>query len=99
MMRALDALVAVVTVAVLAGALFAMLVLEASSRSQGGRFYVAVAALVLLGVIFSQVGRFMDIRRRPYASPTALERRFALLSLIVMVCSTVVLIGLAWLLP
>jgi hypothetical protein len=41
----------------------------------------------------------MDLRRRPFATPTALERRCALLSLVVMVGSTVVLIALAWLLP
>jgi hypothetical protein len=101
--HALDAflriLLGIIAVATLAGAIFLMLKMDSGSRSQGGRFYVAIAALVLLGAVDSQF-RKLVIRRMPFSlTTTAAESRYAMVSLLLMLVSAVVLIGLAWFLP
>lgn len=55
--RGLSILLGLLTIAILVGAVFLMLKMDSSSRSQGGRFYVAIAALVLLGAVDSQFRR------------------------------------------
>jgi hypothetical protein len=74
----------VVALLVVGGAAWVMFDMDASSRSQGGRFYVAVGALVLLGVLDRLAGG---------------RRDQALASLVVMLLAAVVLVGLALWLP
>lgn len=74
----------VLAVGVMAFATMIMLDMEASSRAQGGRFYVALAAIaVLLGLDKLAGGRRED----------------AALSLLVLLIGSIVLIGLAFKLP
>ncbi|HZA56378.1 MAG TPA: hypothetical protein VE616_19195 [Candidatus Udaeobacter sp.] len=89
----------IIAVATLAGAIFLMLKMDSGSRSQGGRFYVAIVALIVLGAVDSQF-RKLVIRRMPFSlTTTAAESRYAMVSLLLMLVSAVVLIGLAWFLP
>ena len=81
-----------------AGAVFLMLKMDSGSRTQE-RFYVAIAALVLLGAVDSQVQRLVR-RRMPFSLATTVkERRYSGVSLVLMLVAAVVLIALAWLLP
>ena len=92
-------LLGIVSVATVAGAIFLMLKMDSSSRSQGGRFYVAIAALVILGVVDSQF-RKLVARRAPLSlGVTEAESRYALISLLLLLVSAVILFGVAWLLP
>jgi hypothetical protein len=92
-------LLSIVSVATVAGAIFLMLKMDSGSRSQGGRFYVAIAALVILGAVDSQF-RKLVVRRAPFSlGTTEAESRYAMVSLLLMLLSAVLLIGLAWLLP
>ena len=92
-------LLGIVTVATVAGAIFLMLKLDSGSRSQGGRFYVAIAALVILGAVDSQF-RKLVVRRAPFSlTTTEAESRYALISLLLLLITAVVLFGAAWLLP
>ena len=87
-----------VSVATGAGAIFVMLKMDSGSRSQG-RFYVATAALVILGAVDSQF-RKLVARRAPFSlGTTEAESRYALISLLLLLLSAVVLFGAAWLLP
>ncbi|GEM_PF-2128343 len=94
----LRVLLSIVALATLGGALFLMVKLDPASRSQGGRFYVAIGALVILAGIDSQFRRLLERRRQSLFS-TAAESRYALLSLSLLVFIAVLLFGLAWLLP
>ena len=86
------------SLAILAGAIFLMVKLH-SARSQGGRFYVAIAALVILGAVDSQFRQLIE-RRAPFSiATTETESRYAMVSLLLMLISTVVLFGAAWFLP
>jgi predicted small integral membrane protein len=77
-----------------------MLKMDGGSRSQGGRFYVAIAALVALGAVDSQFRRLVQRRMPLFSLKTAEEERlYRVVSLLVLLTSAVVLIGLAWLLP
>jgi hypothetical protein len=92
-------LLGIIAVATLAGAIFLMLRMDGGFPSQGGRFYVAIAALIVLGAVDSQF-RKLVIRRMPFSlATTEAESRYAMISLLLMLVSAVVLIGLAWLLP
>jgi hypothetical protein len=92
-------LLSIVSVATVAGAIFLMLKMDSGSRSQGGRFYVAIAALVILGAVDSQF-RKLVVRRAPFSlGTTEAESRYAMVSLLLMLLSAVLLIGLAWFLP
>ena len=76
-----------------------MLKMDGGSRSQGGRFYVAIAAIVILGAVDSQF-RKLVVRRAPFSlGTTEAESRYAMISLLLMLLSAVLLIGLAWYLP
>ena len=97
--RRLWAVLGFLTGAIVTATLYIMLHMESGSRSQGGRFYLALAALVVLGVVDSQLERLM-IRFAPLRlGVSAPERRYAGVSLILLVVSAVVLIGAALLLP
>jgi len=92
-------LLGIVSLAILAGAIFLMVKLDSGSRSQGGRFYVAIAALVILGAVDSQFRQLIE-RRAPFSiATTETESRYAMVSLLLMLISTVVLFGAAWFLP
>jgi hypothetical protein len=88
-----------IAIATVAGAIFLMLKMDGGSRSQGGRFYVAIAALVILGAVDSQF-RKLVARRAPISiGTTEAESRYALISLLLLLVSGVILFGAAWLLP
>jgi len=92
--RVIQVLLGIVAVVILAGAVFLMF----KSRIQE-RIYVAIAALVVLGAVDSQVRRLVR-RRMPFSlETTAKERRYNVVSLVLMLVAAVVLIGLALLLP
>lgn len=92
-------LLAAVSFATVAGAIFLMLKMDGGSRSQGGRFYIAIAALVILGAVDSSF-RKLVIRRAPFSfGTTEAESRYALISLLLLLLSAAVLFGAAWFLP
>lgn len=69
--------------------------MDPSSGSQGEPFYVAVIAIVLLGVLQSQLRKVLR-RQLPFTIGTRPEeRRFALHSLLVMAAAVVLLFGTA----
>jgi hypothetical protein len=88
-----------IAVATVAGAVFLMLKMDGGSRGQGGRFYVAIAALVILGAVDSQFRKLVE-RRAPFSfGTTEAESHYALISLLLLLVSAVILFGAAWLLP
>ena len=89
-------LLSTIAVAVGAGGVFLILTMDRASQSQGGRLYVAVGAVVLLGAVDTQVGRLVR-RRAPFDSTG--YRRYQLVSLLLLVCATLLLVGLALFLP
>jgi hypothetical protein len=92
-------LLSIVSGATVAVAIFLMLKMDSGSCSQGGRFYVAIAALVILGAVDSQF-RKLVARRAPFSiGTTEAESRYGLISLLLLLISAVVLFGVAWLLP
>ena len=84
------------TVAILAGAVFLMLQMDGSSSSQGGRYYVAIAAILILGAIDSQFHRLVKRRIPLSLTTTPEERLYRMVSLLLLLFFAVVLIGLAW---
>jgi hypothetical protein len=88
-----------ITIGTVAGAIFLMLKMDAGSRSQGGRFYVAIAALVILGVVDSAFRKLVIRRAPPSFGTTDAESRYAMISLLLLLVSAVILFGAAWLLP
>jgi hypothetical protein len=92
----LQVLLGIVAVAILAGAVFLMWVMDAGSRSQGGRFYVALGAVVLLGLVDTQFARLM---RRQFLWDSTPYRRYRLLSLLFLALAAAGLLGLALFLP
>jgi hypothetical protein len=92
-------LLSFIAVATIAGAIFLMLKMDGGSRSQGGRFYVAIAALVILGAVDSQFRKLVE-RHAPFSiGTTEAESHYALVSLLLLFVSGVILFGAAWLLP
>jgi hypothetical protein len=92
-------LLSIVAIATVAGAVFLMLKMDSGSRIQGGRFYVAIAALFILGAVDSQF-RKLVARRAPFSlTTTEAESRYGLISLLLLLLSAVVLFGVAWFLP
>ncbi|MEW5938664.1 MAG: hypothetical protein AB1750_03310 [Chloroflexota bacterium] len=95
----LSILLGVLALVVVGGAVAIMLDMEASSQSQGGRYYVAIGALVILGFLDSQMGRVVK-RRAPFdLGTTKPERVYAAVSLLLMIVVAVVLFALAYFLP
>jgi uncharacterized membrane protein len=98
--RFLQIFLSLVAVAILLGSVFIMLKLDASSRSQGGRLYVAAGALVLLGLVDSQYGRLMRRREIGYGLSESPEyRHYRLGSLLLLLLAALVLFGFALFLP
>lgn len=97
----LGALLSVAAVVVLVGAVAIITTMDASSRSQGGRIYVAIAAIAVLGAIDTQAARLVARRSGDVGlfGPSAASRRFALLSMALLVLAAGLLFGLALLLP
>lgn len=92
-------LLGAIAISTVAGAIFLMLKMDGGSRSQGGRFYIAIAALVILGAIDSQF-RKLVARRAPFSfGTTEAESHYALVSLLLLLVSGVILFGAAWYLP
>ena len=89
-------LLSMVAVAIVASGVFLIVTIDGASQSQGGRLYVAVLAMVLLGAVDTQVGRL--VRRRAPVESTG-YRRYQLWSLLLLVCATLLLVGLALFLP
>lgn len=87
------------TGAIVAGTLYIMLHMEAGSRNQGGRFYLALAALVVLAFVETQIERVV-IRRVPWQlGVSGPQRRYAGVCLLLLLASAVVLIAGALALP
>ena len=83
-------------VVVFVGAILIMIDMDASSASQGGRYYVAVFALFALGAIDAPIQKILK-RRLPFSwGTTPQESRYALISLLLLIAAGVVLIGVAW---
>jgi hypothetical protein len=76
-----------------------MLHMEISSQAQGGRYHVAIAAVVVLGIVDSQIARAVKRWAPLSLGVTRPERRYAAVSLVSWLGSAVILIGEAWLLP
>ena len=84
-------------VATLAGAIFLLFKMDGSQTKE--RLYVAIAALVILGGVDSQVERLVK-RRVPFSLETTVgERRYSRVSVVLMLVAAVMLFGLALLLP
>jgi hypothetical protein len=84
-------------VAILACAIFVLFKMDGSQIKE--RLYVAIAALVVLGAVDSQVERLVG-RRVPFSLETTVgERRYSRVSVVLMLVAVVVLFGLALLLP
>lgn len=92
--RFLAVLLGVVAVAVLAGGGLIIARMDASSRSQGGRFYVALAVVLALGAI---EGQAMWLARRRWGSVGLFDasdgaRRVAALGLLALVLAAALLV-------
>lgn len=89
----------VAAVTVVASAVYLMLRMDAGSKGQGGRFYVALFATILVGVVSSPIEKILH-RLVPFdLATTPPERRFAAIALATCVLSALVLFGAAFLLP
>ena len=101
--RALDTslrvLLGIVAVAILAGAVVMLLTIDGGPRGQGGRWYVAIAALLLLGAVDSQYAWLMRRREPLSLTESPAYGRYRIRSALLLLAAAVVLLGLAWLLP
>jgi hypothetical protein len=81
-------------------AIFIIATMEAGSKGQGGRWYVAVGAMVALGAVDTQFGRLVR-RRNPlfFLTWPAAYRRYQYQSLLLLALAALVLFMCAWLLP
>lgn len=97
--RLLTGIVVVSSVVTFVGALAMIVGMDASSRSQGGRIFVAIGASVLLGGLDTQLARV--VRRRAPATLFEPEpvRRFRIWSLALLGLAVLVLFAVALLLP
>ena len=97
--RILQVLLWLAAITVFAGAILMMIDMDRSSISQGGRFYVAIFALVILVGLFSQLQKLLT-RRIPFSlGTTPQESRYALNGFLLLTAAATVLLGVAWLLP
>jgi hypothetical protein len=92
-------LLGIVAVAIMAGAVVMMVSIDGGPGSQGGRWYVAVAALLLLGAVDSQYAWLLRRREPLSLTESPGYRRYRIGSLLLLLAAAVVLLGLAWLLP
>lgn len=99
--RFLQILLGIGAIAVFAGAVWIMLIMDSSSRSQGGRIYVAIGAVVALGAIAARF-EWLANRRRPLSRSGLGETTYwlkLLLRIALFLLAAIVLLGLALLLP
>jgi hypothetical protein len=97
--RFLRVLLGFVVVVVLAGAIVVMAAVEGSARAQGGRYLVAVVAILVLGAVDTQFDRLAR-RRHPLGWVLTDEyRRHVLRGLLLLLLAAILLLGLAWGLP
>lgn len=92
-------LLGVAAAGILAGAVAIIATMEGDSKSQGGRYFVAVGALAALGWVDKQL---MNLVWRRYAlvdGDWARYRRVCILSGLVLLVVGAILFGLAYLLP
>lgn len=93
------ALLAVGAVGVLAGAVAIIATMEDGSKSQGGRYFVAVGAVVALGWLDQQLMHLVWRRYALIDGDWSRYRRVCVLSGLLLLVIAVLLIGLARLLP
>jgi hypothetical protein len=86
----------VAELAVLGGALWIMWILDDGSRSQGGRIYLAIGAMVVLVIINTQISRLR--RRRTGGDPTGYLRSHIGSMLWLLLCAAG-LLGAAFFMP
>lgn len=86
----------VIAASIVAFSIVIMVTMDAGSASTGGRFFVAVAAVVLLGAVDTQFQRLLH-RHLPFHIGThPQERRWAAQSLLLLPGVGVLLLGLAY---
>lgn len=87
-------------VAIFGFAILIIATMEAGSKSQGGRWYVAVGAMVALGAIDTQYGRLVR-RRLPFDLFGFSQQwmRYGLKSMLLLCLAGLVLFLCAWLIP
>jgi hypothetical protein len=93
--RAMALVLVVSAVAVLVGAVVLITRMKAASSGQGEPFYVALAAIVLLGALDTQATRLVRRRAPGFYGPSESDRRFARWSLLALVLAALLLFGLA----
>lgn len=97
--RTVHAVLVVTACVVTTGTLVLIVTMERGSVSQGGRFFVALGALVFLGTLENQVAAFAR-RYWPLELGTSEpERRCARTCLLLLASAAVILLGAAFLLP
>jgi uncharacterized membrane protein len=89
----------IIAVAIIVVAILMIGSMDDASGSQGGRLFVALAAVVLLGAVDSQIERVMRRRRRFSLTRPTRYGRYSLLSLPLLAVAAVVLFGCALYLP
>ena len=94
--RFLLGLLGACAVTVFAGAIAIIVTMDASSASQGGRYYVAVAAIAALGFLDTQIQKVLERRIAFSFTTTSQERRYALVGFVILIAAGAVLIGVAW---
>ena len=80
-------------------AIFIMFDMDAGSKSTGGRFFVAVGAMVALGVLDKFYGRLVWQRTPFFWTESDEYRRYRWRSLGLMLLAGLILFGCAFLLP
>jgi hypothetical protein len=91
----LGALLWATGLAVVAGSAAIIVTMDGSSASQGGRYYVAIAAIVVLVFIDRQMATLMR-RRLPWRLGTQpAERRYHARSFLLLLVTSIFLLGLA----
>lgn len=94
--RPLLVVLGIAAVVILIGAVFVM---RSVSPVSGGRLYVALAAVLILGAVDTQIGRVL-FRRRPIRLDEPIyDPRYKIISVLVLVASAILLIGLALYMP
>lgn len=99
MPRALLAVVHIAAVIVFVLAIAIIVDMEPGSSSQGGRYYVAVAAIFTLLALFAYGSRLVEWDAPFVFGTSDQEQRYAGISLVLLALASMVLLGLAWALP
>jgi hypothetical protein len=92
---ALSALLWVLGLTIMVGSTAIIVTMDASAAAQGQRYYVAIAAILALGIIDRQMGSVMR-RRLPWSIVTQpAERRYHRRSYVLLLVASLFLLGLA----